>query len=78
MLRLNLFNIVISWNLKVIDGGYPTEIRTIWNIFKLRLLESTLKETDLLWFQLPVTPPNIITSILYINAFVLSWWTGYK
>ena len=44
MLRLNLFNIVILWNLRVIVGGYPTEIRTFWTIFKLRFVRVNTKK----------------------------------
>ena len=70
-LRLNLLNIAILWNIKVILGGHPTRLRKFWNILKLILSKSTLRETGMLWFQLSVSSPSRISMNYFIN-FILT------
>ena len=54
-LHLNLLNIVTLLDLKVVIGYHPTILKTIYTIFKFKLLKSTLKETGIFLSQLDVT-----------------------
>ena len=53
-LCLDLFNIVTLVTFKVVFGYYPTRINTIFSMFKYILSWSTLKETEILFYQLSV------------------------
>ena len=77
-LCMNLLNIMILWTLKVFLGGRPTRLRTIRNIFNLILSKQTLKETQILWFQLSVYYTIIIYINSFINKLVMSQLPRYK
>ena len=77
-LCMNLLNIVILWILKVVLGGHPVRLRTIWTIFKSKLSKGTIHKKVILWFQLSVASPSRIYLNLFINALVIYLLLGYR
>ena len=71
MLHLNLLNILIMLTLKVVLGYPPIILGTIYTISKPNILNSTLKETSILWFQLYVAYQNIISIKLFTIDLVV-------
>ena len=51
-LHLNILNIMILYTLKVVLVYHPTRLEKQSTIFKSTFSKSTLKETNILWFQL--------------------------
>ena len=62
---LNLLYNVILRTLNDILVSHPNKLRIIQTFFKLRLSKSTLKETQILWFQLYVASPIIISQLVH-------------
>ena len=66
-LNMNIFNIVTLLTHKFVLGDHPTKLKTILNIFKLKLLKSNLTETGILLSQLSVQFRNNLSQIIHQN-----------
>ena len=72
ILHLNLLNILILLNLRVVLGDRPTRLPTILTIFNSKISRSILTETRIFLSQLSVEFQNKPSLNLFINVLVMS------
>ena len=70
-LHMNLFNVLVFCNLRVVLGDRPTGPITFFTIFILSLSKSNLPQTKMLWLLISVVSQNIIFFDLSINFLCL-------